>query len=287
MALRSAALVVMLVLAFPTRSAWAQAESLSGHEDVQALEFDWARDLAITGSALAAWGLSEAAFKSSLAPETCRWCTPLDSLNGFDDFGRRARWGDGDVGKARNLSNIVLVSLPVAVVGSEFLVTRKRADLRVFAADALIITESVALAGALNQAVKFSVGRERPFVAALPDAAKPFTDRPDDNNLSFYSGHTNFAFSLVVSAGTVATLRGYPHRWAVWSVGLPLAASVGYFRMAADKHYLSDVLVGAAMGSAIGAAVPLLLHERLGWEVGDLRLRVTPQGQGLAVNGTF
>jgi membrane-associated phospholipid phosphatase len=36
----------------------------------------------------------------------------------------------------------------------------------------------------------------------------------------------------------------------------------GYLRIAADKHYLSDVLTGALLGSAMGVAIPLLLHPR-------------------------
>ena len=32
--------------------------------------------------------------------------------------------------------------------------------------------------------------------------------------------------------------------------------------MGADKHYLTDVLVGAAAGTLFGVGVPLLLHGR-------------------------
>ncbi len=83
--------------------------------------------------------------------------------------------------------------------------------------------------------------------------------QPDDTT-SFYSGHTNVAFSLAVSAGTVATLRGY--RWApwVWITGLSLATATGYLRVAGDKHYFTDVLAAAAMGSAIGFGVPFVFH---------------------------
>ena len=39
-----------------------------------------------------------------------------------------------------------------------------------------------------------------------------------------------------------------------------LALFTGYLRIAADKHYASDVAVGALMGGLFGAGVPLLLH---------------------------
>ena len=38
----------------------------------------------------------------------------------------------------------------------------------------------------------------------------------------------------------------------VWISALGLASATGYFRIAADKHYFSDVLVGAIVGSLIG-----------------------------------
>ena len=68
------------------------------------------------------------------------------------------------------------------------------------------------------------------------------------------------AFSIAVSAGTVASMRGY--RWAplVWATGLTLGATTGYLRMAADRHYFTDVVTGAVVGSAVGFAVPYLLH---------------------------
>jgi membrane-associated phospholipid phosphatase len=53
---------------------------------------------------------------------------------------------------------------------------------------------------------------------------------------SFYSGHTAFAFSA---------LGGPSVRFS-----LTLAASTGGLRVAAGKHWLTDTLVGAAVGAA-------------------------------------
>jgi membrane-associated phospholipid phosphatase len=77
---------------------------------------------------------------------------------------------------------------------------------------------------------------ERPFVHVLPPAQKGRTAQPDDNNLSFSSGHTTATFALAAAAGTVATMRGY--RWAplTWIVGGALALGTGYLRIAADRH---------------------------------------------------
>lgn len=58
--------------------------------------------------------------------------------------------------------------------------------------------------------------------------------RPDgSDDKSFYSMHTALAMQ---ASG-----------WRV-QAGIPIAIGAGYFRMAADRHYLTDVAVGAAAG---------------------------------------
>ncbi|WP_369946333.1 phosphatase PAP2 family protein [Vitiosangium sp. GDMCC 1.1324] len=233
------------------------------------LNFSWTRDGLITGIGGLLWLSSETVFKDELAPKTCRWCDRAedgtDTLNGLDRWGRglaaetpegRKRWDTWS-----NVADFAV--LPVGLLGGQYLLASgSGAPARYFAEDATIIVESFVVSQVVNQAVKFAAGRERPFVHVLPEDQKPLTDHPTDNNLSFYSGHTAMAFSLVTAAGTVSELRGYKNRWLIWAVGLPVAASVGLMRMGADKHYLTDVLVGAAAGSLFGVGMPLLLHKR-------------------------
>ncbi len=236
---------------------------------VHALDFNWTRDGILTGAAGLLWIGSEAVFKKDLAPKTCRWCDR--SADGMDTLNAVDRWGRGigaDTAAGRKQwdtwSNIGGFGvLPVGVLGAQYLLASgSGAPLRYYAQDATIIIESVVVSSLVNQLVKFSVGRERPFVHVLSEDQKGLTEHPTDNNLSFYSGHTNMAFALVTAAGTVSELRGYKHRWLIWAVGLPAAASIGLLRMGADKHYLTDVLVGAAAGTLFGVGMPLLLHGR-------------------------
>ena len=91
-----------------------------------------------------------------------------------------------------------------------------------------------------------------------------------------------------MSAGVVSELRGYERPWRVWAVGLPMATAVTLLRMRAEKHYLSDVAVGALTGSAFGAAVPLLLHGRRSPAAAATRaLQLSPAPAGAMVGGTF
>jgi membrane-associated phospholipid phosphatase len=50
--------------------------------------------------------------------------------------------------------------------------------------------------------------------------------------------------------------------------------------MAADKHWLTDVLTGAATGTAVGLAVPWLHRKRPGGRA--LRLSIVPGGLAVA-----
>jgi membrane-associated phospholipid phosphatase len=72
--------------------------------------------------------------------------------------------------------------------------------------------------------------------------------RPSGGPLSFPSGHTSVAFSTV------------PVIWSHlgWQAGVGasvLALSTGLGRMEEYRHYLSDVLAGAALGLVVGRAV--------------------------------
>jgi len=101
----------------------------------------------------------------------------------------------------------------------------------------------------------------------------------------FYSGHSTFAFAMAVSAGTIASMRRYRLAPSIWATGMALAAATAYMRIAADRHYASDVTVGAILGSATGIAVPRLFH-------GPRRLMVAPApldngGVMLACRGLF
>jgi membrane-associated phospholipid phosphatase len=268
--------------------------SAEGAPVVRDLRFDWVRDGVITGVGAVYWIGSEALLKKDLAPGSCRWCDR--NPDGTDSLNRLDRWGRGLAGtteaqrkRADTWSNVVDFGvLPVGVLGAQYALSRgSGAPGSVFMQDAGIVVETAVLASVLNQTVKFIVGRERPFVHVLSEDQKLLTAQPDDNNLSFYSGHTNLAFALVVSAGTVAELRGYKNRTWIWAVGLPLAATVPLLRMGADKHYLTDVATGAVLGTAFGLAVPLLLHKRENEPSGALSLQVSGGPGGAVFSGRF
>src|SRR3954463_2563616 len=95
----------------------------------------------------------------------------------------------------------------------------------------------------LRQAA-FSLGSTQLVTIGLKDVIhEERPDRSDDK--SFPSGHTSVSFA---SAATLEKRYG-------WKIGVPahvVAAFVGVARVQARKHYVHDVLAGAAIGEAAG-----------------------------------
>jgi len=229
-------------------AALALAVPVAAEDPPAAVTVDWAVDGAITGGALALWLGSDAA-KDTLAPASCRWCM----APGFDVTVRDAVvWSDPR--SAATISDLLVAGVPAGVVFYDVVAV---GGTRAALPDLLIIGEAVALSGVVTQATKFVTARTRPYAlyGTLPSEGV-------DDHLSFYSGHTAIAFSAVAAGGMLAKLRGDPAWPWVYGIGFTAAAATGYFRMASDKHWLSDVLVGAATGTVVGLAVPWLHRNR-------------------------
>jgi len=125
-------------------------------------------------------------------------------------------------------------------------------------------TEAVLVSDVVTGALKGLAGRARPFVTGDSNAAdfkfgRGFTD-PD--RTSFPSGHTTTAFAAA-SAVTAETGSWWPR--STWIVG-PLmyggATMVGLSRMYHNKHWASDVALGAAIGTFSGQKTVQFLHSR-------------------------
>jgi membrane-associated phospholipid phosphatase len=230
------------------------------------LGYDTRVDVAITATG-AVWMIAAELLKADLVPEKCRWCYRRSNgdsaLNFIDRSTRNAFiWKDTDLAGSIS-SGIAFVFMPLASVGLPAAAAGYDKQLHYAPVDSLLIAEATILAADLNQLVKFIFVRERPYVhylPHLPEGIQGLGDSPSDANLSFYSGHTNLAFAMAASSGTVAYLRNYRLAPLVLGTQLAAAFSVGYLRIAADRHYLSDVMVGAVLGSLIGSLVPLLFH---------------------------
>ncbi|HVY26200.1 MAG TPA: phosphatase PAP2 family protein [Polyangiaceae bacterium] len=244
------------------------ASSARAEPHVYQLRHDTRVNVAVTATG-ASWLILTELLKPSLVPEKCRWCYRAedggDLLNPYDGWMRkRLLWNRT---RRADIASSVVVGFiePTMQLGLLAMSANREGAISAFPLDSLIVAESTVIAAVINQVAKFGFARERPFVHYLPrapEALRELTSSPSDDNLSFFSGHTTAAFALATSSATVASLRGYRLAPLLWGTGLTLAASVGYLRIAADKHYLSDVLTGALVGSIVGVGMPLLFHSR-------------------------
>lgn len=99
----------------------------------------------------------------------------------------------------------------------------------------------------IQQPVRIIVGRARPFTEEGHLSFRPFTFA--DPYASFVSGHAWSAFGI---SNIVA--RQIDQLWA--SVGLySLATITALSRLYADKHWLTDVILGSVVGYAISTAL--------------------------------
>lgn len=103
--------------------------------------------------------------------------------------------------------------------------------------------QGLAISAVTVIALKTATGSLRPSVLG-PGEERGFFDyeRGSISARSFPSGHTASSFAM-------AEVYGASYgRW--WTY--PLAAMIGYSRLAMDKHWTSDVLAGALLGIACG-----------------------------------
>ncbi len=217
-------------------------------------------DGAIAASTIGAVLTTELGAKDALAPATCRWCAPP----GLDVSVRRAL-ARRDTTPALAMSNVMaFVIVPLSTIGLDLVAASDEGVLRqTWWNDVLLILEAEGVSLALNQVAKYGLARERPFVHAR-DAEGKARLATNDDNLSFYSGHTAGSFTLATAAGTIASMRGYRAAPLVWFAGLATASAAGYLRIAGDKHWFTDVAAGALVGGGVGFAIPWLFHRTRG-----------------------
>jgi membrane-associated phospholipid phosphatase len=145
-------------------------------------------------------------------------------------------------------------------------------------------TEAVLVADGFTYVLKGLAGRARPYVTQDLNAHDFGFGRGFGNgdHQSFPSGHSTAAFAAA-AAVTNETTRWWPH--STWIVG-PLmyggATAVALSRMYHNKHWASDVVLGAAIGTFSGRKVVQYAHGHPHNFIDRIMLRtaVVPDGFG-------
>jgi membrane-associated phospholipid phosphatase len=233
---------------------------------------------ALDGSITAAAGIPYLVLSLGVAPHQ-----PATPLGPAEDVGRldRAAVGHFDPDAATAADAVVSVSVAAPLVyhaiEAALDVRRYGGGGRRFAGrfgtDALLLAEALAINGLLTEVLKSAVARPRPL-SHIDPASVDAADRDElldeqskaDRSRSFPSAHSSFAFTAATAGAMLLTLKplGRRRRVAVglaWGLGLSAATTVAVLRVAAGKHFPTDVIAGAGLGAGIGAAV-VLAHLR-------------------------
>lgn len=225
-------------------------------------------NLAFTG-AIGTYLLAASVFNITPSSTSCSWC----SVPGID-AGARHQLLWNNTGLADTLSTYdAYVAAPLVGLSLLVLSDSDASPTRLID-DVLPVVETVAVVQVLTQFGKYAFARERPYAHYATGAVTV-----DSNTYSsFWSGHSVFGFAITSAAGTVCHFRHYWTEPYVWAAGITLSLSTEYLRMAADKHYLTDVVSGGLIGLATGLLIPRLMQRAV---------KIVPVKDGLAVAGSF
>jgi len=183
---------------------------------------------------------------------------------------------------ARLTSDILSGAVPVLVLAGT-LAQLVHKDWEPVLEDAIIILEAMVLTGITNQVVRHAFERPRPYMYLDGHQEVRFDNAEDVH--SFFSGHTATAFAAVTSFSMLATYRGRSKVWTglSWGLGLGLGVGMGAFRVLSRDHHLTDVVVGAAVGTAFGLLMPWLHVKGKAMGISDLRPVLGPRHLGVGL----
>jgi membrane-associated phospholipid phosphatase len=210
----------------------------------------------------------------------------------FDDGVRRGLMLDavGARETAADYSDAFLIGLFAApVLDAVLSAWIANGDLELAGRLMLIDLQAHALAQGLTALFKHTVLRERPMTRGCREDPQRAMDDPrcgGDHHAepaSFFSGHTSAAFTsaaLICLHHTELGLLGREGAAAMCATGMALASTVGVLRILADRHYATDVIVGAGVGVLSGWLVPWLLHYDVADPVSGTSMTVAPMVDG-------
>ena len=178
-------------------------------------------------------------------------CNPCDS-------GRL--WGidRSTIGLPReNISTLSTGTMGLTVAGAAALVALTRHGEpeanRAALEDIAVLAQSLEIDAAATEWLKVAFHRARPVLYT----SAAVQNQTVDAGRSFPSGHSSFAFAAAASALSILDRRHvlgtHKGEAALLVAGAALTASL---RVVAHKHFPTDVLAGAALGSAIGWVYP-------------------------------
>src|SRR5690606_2994183 len=170
-----------------------------------------------------------------------------------DDIWGVDRWAAGNYSEKANSDSYIPMFTSFALPLALMLNQNERSHAGQIS---VLFIESMATTGALFSITAGLVQKSRPLVY---NTSIPAEERMDnDEQRSFYAGHTAATASATFFAAKVFHDFNPDSPWkpVVWGVAAAIPATVGYLRIRAGKHFLTDNLIGYALGAASGIIIP-------------------------------
>ncbi|MCA9564079.1 MAG: phosphatase PAP2 family protein [Myxococcales bacterium] len=164
----------------------------------------------------------------------------------FDIWARNGLVWD-NVGAARIASDVLLVALGGSATVAPMVTEWSLRERELMAS--VVGVEAISSAVLVTAVFKHLIGRQRP---------ENLFAQGDDGYDSFFSGHSTTAFA----SATMLTVFAYEYEWLDddirWVVPVSAYATAGltaYLRVAGDKHWITDVLLGGLIGTGVSYLV--------------------------------
>jgi hypothetical protein len=261
--------IVLFILLFLSSTGYlAESHGQTGYR------LSWSKELLLNGSGLTLAVLGKY-LNQELVPLTQDEVYNLSPID-VNKFDRSASY---HYSKSATRSSDVLVGLSVILPASLLVQKKIRNDWETVS---VMYMETLLFSNFIPMISKGRIKRIRPYVY---NDEVPLEEKLDKNALkSFYSGHTTNAFASAVFISTVYS-RYYPessYKPFIWTSSLSLASLVGYLRYLGGKHFPSDILMGAAVGTVIGFIVPYIHRLNESKQV-SLRITQTVRAVGIRI----
>lgn len=148
--------------------------------------------------------------------------------------------------------------------------------------DYVVVAESGLMGTALSSIMTLAAGRPRPF---LFGTKAPLAERNNaDAGLSFLSSHATVSFAIITSL-YFTERRLHPGKaipYIALGAGLGIASFVATARVLAGRHFITDSVGGAIVGTSVGIFVPAVHGSPV-----KVVPTVTPKAGFLSVVGSF
>ena len=222
--------------------------NLGQSNNSQPFNLDFTREAIILGAG-AATGITSLLIINNvepLTPEEINLLNPAD-VNGFDR-GAIGPYKEDNVGDALLYTSFVL---PATFLLNEQM-NKDFFDLAVMYGEVLIV------AGSVNELLKGTVQRTRPFVY---DPDTQLSDKiTKDARVSFFSGHTTATAAISFFTAKVFSeyLDDNTAKVLIWCGAAIYPAVTAFMRVNTHWHFPTDVMVGYVFGALVGYFIPEL-----------------------------